>query len=139
MGRSPAAAAALLCALLLAAAGYVRVAWWAARRWGPGALWIAWLASTLLAAGAAAALRGQASPDELVAARPSRAWAEAAGLAAILAMPAFGLAALSVRSRLARSPAGPAARDWAARVGAAAIGAAIPAILLVLLVLALWA
>jgi hypothetical protein len=139
MGRSPAAAAAVLFALLLAAAGYVRLAWWAAREGGARVPWIAWLASTLLAAAGAAALRGPASPDELAVASPSHARAEAAGLATFLALPAFGLAALSVRKRLARNPGGPAVTDWAAGVGAAAIGAAIPAIVLVVLVLVLWA
>ena len=68
-----------------------------------------------------------------------RAWMEAAGLAALFALPAFGLAALSVRKRRKRDPEGPTPRDWALGVGAAVLGALVPAVLFVLLVTIFWA
>jgi hypothetical protein len=132
----------LVPALLLgfvAAVLYVRLAWWLAQRRGPLSLLAVWLGATGVAAAAAALRRGPASPDELVFARPANAWVEAAILAAVIALPAFGLAALSVRKRLTRHPGGPTPVDWAAGVGAALTGALIPAVILTVLVLILWA
>ena len=122
--------------LLLAAVLYVRLAWWAGKRWGNRSLLGLWLGATVVAAAIAASLRGVASPDELVLASPSNAWMEAAGLAAL---PAFGLAALSVRKRRKRDPEGPKPNDWALGVGAALAGALVPAVLLALLVTIFWA
>jgi hypothetical protein len=125
--------------LLLAAVLYVRLAWWAGKRWGNRSLLALWLGATLLAAAIAASLRGVASPDELVFASPSNAWMEAAGLAALVALPGFGLAALSVRKRRKRDPDGPKPKDWALGVGAALAGALVPAVVLALLVTIFWA
>jgi len=129
----------VLSALLVAAAVYVRLAWGIAGKRGNGALLWLWLGASGLAAAAAGLLRGAASADELVLARPGNAWMEAAGLAALVALPAFGLAALSVRKRRQRDPEGPTPKDWALGVGAAICGALVPAVLLALVVAIFWA
>ena len=129
-------------ALLLGLAAcilYVRLAWWVAQRRGRRSLWAVWIGAAGLVVIVAALRRGPASADELVFAHPAHAWVEAALLAAILALPAFGLAALSVRKRMARHPAGPTLADWGAGVGAALIGALVPAVCVVLLVWIFWA
>jgi hypothetical protein len=117
---------------------YVRLAWWVAQRRSSRFLWAVWLGATSLVVVTAALRRGPASADELLMARPANAWIEAALLAAIFALPAFGLAALSVRKRLARHPTGPDLADWAAGVGAAVSGLLIPAVALTALVLIFW-
>jgi hypothetical protein len=136
--RLLAATPALLLGLAMAVL-YVRLAWWVAQRLGPRSLLAVWLGATILVVAAAALRRGPASADELLIARPASAWVETALLAAIFALPAFGLAALSVRKRLARHPTGPTLADWAAGMGAALCGVLVPAVALTAFVLIFWA
>ncbi|MGE5278495.1 MAG: hypothetical protein ACM3SU_15990 [Acidobacteriota bacterium] len=137
MNRNLTAVPALLLILAVAAL-YVFVAWRVARRFGRRSLLAVWLGATAIVAAAAAVGRGVASADELLLARPSNAWTEAALLTALIALPGFGLAARSVSKRFARQPAGPRFADWAAGLGAALVGALVPAIALTAWVLIFW-
>ena len=121
--------------LVLAAITYVRVTWWLARG-SPSRLLLTWLGATAICALAAAVVRGPSSADERLLGHPFTARAEAALLTSILALPAFGMATLSVRRRLPRrASAQPSGEDIAAGVLACLTGAG--ALLAVLIVLTL--
>ena len=128
---------ALLLTLAVAAL-YVLIAWRIAQRFGRRSLVAVWLGATVIVAATAALRRGAASADELLLPRPSNAWIEAALLTGLIALPGFGLAARSVSKRFARRPAGPRLADWAAGVGAALVGALVPAVALTAWVLIFW-
>jgi hypothetical protein len=120
--------------LVLAAITYVRVTWWLARG-SPSRLLVTWLGATAICALAAAAVRGPSSAERLLG-HPFTARTEAALLTSILALPAFGMATLSVRRRLPRrASAQPSGEDIAAGVLACLTGAG--ALLAVLIVLTL--
>ena len=106
-----------LAALALVAAAYVRFAWWVAQRFGTGRLVLAWLGAMVLGALFAMVIQRPMSPDERFLPGPVSDRGEAAILASVFGLIAFGLATRSVRRRFPRSANGqPSAGDWTAGV-----------------------
>jgi hypothetical protein len=110
--------------LTLAATAYVRITWWLARRRTPFRFILPWLGATAICALVAAAVQGPSSPDEMFLPRPFTARSEAALFVSVIALPAFGLATLSVRRRFPHRASGePTAADMVAGVLACFCGA----------------
>ena len=128
-----------LAGLVLVAAAFVGIAWWVARRFGRSRLVLAWLAATLLGALVAMAVQGPMSADERFLPRPVSDRGEAAILAGVFGLVAFGLATRSVRRRFPQSADGrPSSADWTAGVAAWLCGAALVYALLIVVTSALF-
>jgi hypothetical protein len=128
-----------LAGLVLVAAAFVRIAWWVAQRFGRSRLVLAWLAATALGALAAMVIQGPMSPDERFLPGPLSDGGEAAILATVFGLVAFGLATRSVRRRFPKSATGqPSSGDWTAGVVAWFCGAGLVYALLILMTFALF-